>query len=134
MVEESVAETGSVVLELPVEPPDVALPESEEVPGTDELLTAKVLGSMVGMVLVTGLITQLIKVLWMRKKDADSIRRMAFIVSAVVVVISKLALDPRFSIADILIIPGNAIIVWLNSMKGYEITFGAAGTPAGKIS
>lgn len=133
VVEGPVAEAPAAAGEtVTVELPDETLPD-EDIPGTDALLTAKLLGSMVGMVLISSLLTQGIKMLFMRSSSAEAIRTMAFIVSAMVVIVAKLVSHTGFEVADILILPGNAIVVWLNAMKSYEFTIGAAGTPAGTI-
>lgn len=101
------------------------------IPGMDQLLTKEVLASMLGMVLAAGLLTQGIKIAFMRKATVESIRIMALIVAAVVVVVAKLIFTPQFEIADIIIIPGNTVIVWLAAMKAYEKTVGVDITPAG---
>ena len=110
-----------------------------EVPGevtpTDidptQLLSKEVLATMTGMILVAGLLTQGVKMVFMRQAGIETIRTMAFVVSVVVVVIAKLVLKSPFEIADVVIIPGNAFVVWFASMKAYEKTLGAAATPAG---
>lgn len=101
------------------------------VPGADQLMTKEVLGSMIGMVLAAGVLTQGIKMIFMRRAQVDTIRTMAFVVSASVVVVAKLIFSPAFEIADIIIVPGNAVIVWLAAMKAYEKTIGVNNTPAG---
>ncbi|MGI6634167.1 MAG: hypothetical protein ACOX7B_03225 [Christensenellales bacterium] len=96
-----------------------------------ELLTKEMLGSQVGMILIAGFLTQGIKLAFMRNSGTDTIRKMALIVSFLVVIVAKLLFGMPFDIADILILPGNAIIIWLATMKGYEQTIGTASTPAG---
>ena len=107
------------------------IPVAGTEPDLSQPLTSEVLTTQLGMILVVNLITQGIKMVFMRKASTESIRNVAFIVSLVVVIIAKLILGTPFGIADILIIPGNAIIVWLSAMKAYEKTIGAAATPAG---
>jgi hypothetical protein len=89
------------------------------------------LGSQVGMILIAGLLTQGVKKGFMRNAGIESIRTMVLIVSFVVVIIAKLILGMPFEIADILILPGNAIIVWLATIKGYEQTLETTSTPVG---
>lgn len=96
-----------------------------------QLISAEVLATMTGMILVAGVITQGVKMVFMRSAGTGAIRTMAFVVAVVVVVIAKIVLQSPFEIADIVVIPGNSFIVWFASMKAYEKTFGAADTPAG---
>ena len=96
-----------------------------------KLLGKEVLATMTGMILVAGLLTQGVKMVFMRRAGIETIRTMAFIVSVLVVIVAKLVLKSPFEIADILIIPGNSFIVWFAAMKAYEKTIGAAATPAG---
>jgi hypothetical protein len=103
-------------------------------PDLSQLLTKEVLATMAGMVLVTSILTQGIKVVFLRNAGIETIRTVAFIVSLVVVVLSKLVLQAPLSMADILIIPGNAVLVWLSAMKAYEQTLGTASTPAGNTN
>lgn len=99
-----------------------------------QLLGKEVLATMTGMILVAGLLTQGVKMIFMRRAGIETIRTMAFIVSVLVVIIAKLVLKSTFEIADIVIIPGNSFIVWFAAMKAYEKTIGAAATPAGNAS
>ena len=97
----------------------------------DQLLTPQVLTTLAGMVLVAGLLTQGIKQLFLKNAEVGKVRIAAAVVALLVVVIAKIVSQNTFEIADILILPGNAVIVWLTSMKGYEQTVGMASTPAG---
>lgn len=104
-----------------------------EAPDLNQLLTKEVLATMAGMVLLTAILTQGIKMLIMRNSDVTAIRTMAFIVAAVVTLVAKLIFSLPFEVADILIIPGNALLVWWSSMKGYEWIVGLPNTPAGNV-
>lgn len=113
-----------------------AVPEAPgEVAPTDldptQLLSPAVFATMTGMILVAGLLTQGVKMVFMRNAGIETIRTMAFIVSVIVVIIAKLVLKSPFEIADIVLIPGNSFIVWFAAMKAYEKTIGASATPAG---
>lgn len=107
-----------------------AVPES---PDLVNLLTKEVLATVTGMVLVAGVLAQGIKMLFMRNTDVTAVRLMAFIVSAVIVIIAKLTFAPGFEIADVIIVPANIFIVWATSAKAYEITLGKPDTPAGFV-
>ena len=48
-----------------------------------------------------------------------------------VTLVAKLIFSLPFEVADILIIPGNALLIWWASMKGYEQVIGLPTTPAG---
>lgn len=106
-----------------------AVPGGPELP--TELLTKEILATMVGMVLVTGLLSQVIKLVFMKRASAEGIRIMVLVVAVAVALIGKLVLKLPFEVADIIIVPGNAALVWLATMKLYESTFGVANTPAG---
>lgn len=108
-----------------------AVPVTEAPADLTQLLTKEVLATMAGMVLLTAILTQGIKMLVMRHSDVTAIRTMAFIVAAVVTLVAKLIFSLPFEVADILIIPGNALLVWWASMKGYEQIAGLPDTPAG---
>lgn len=101
------------------------------VPDLTQLLTKEVLATMAGMVLLSAILTQGIKVLFMQHAGVGAIRTMAFTVAAVVTLVAKLIFSLPFEVADILIIPGNALLVWWASMKGYEQVIGLPSTPAG---
>jgi hypothetical protein len=111
-----------------------AVPVEDATPDLTQLLTKEVLATMAGMVLLTAILTQGIKMLFMRNSEVTAIRTMAFIVAAVVTVVAKLIFSLPFEVADILILPGNALLVWWASMKGYEQIIGAASTPAGNVN
>lgn len=111
-----------------------AVPAEGASPDLTQLLTKEVLATMAGMVLLTAILTQGIKMLFMRNSEVTAIRTMAFIVAAVVTVVAKLIFSLPFEVADILILPGNALLVWWASMKGYEQIIGAASTPAGNVN
>ena len=111
-----------------------AVPAESASPDLTQLLTKEVLATMAGMVLLTAILTQGIKMLFMRNSEVTAIRTMAFIVAAVVTVVAKLIFSLPFEVADILILPGNALLVWWASMKGYEQIIGAASTPAGNVN
>lgn len=98
------------------------IPVAGTEPDLSQPLTSEVLTTQLGMILVVNLITQGIKMVFMRKASTESIRNVAFIVSLVVVIIAKLILSTPF---------GVAIIVWLSAMKAYEKTIGTAATPVG---
>lgn len=108
-----------------------AVPAEGAAPDLTQLLTKEVLATMAGMVLLTGILTQGIKMLLMKNAQVHTVRSMAFIVAAVVTLVAKLIFSMPFEVSDILIIPGNAIIVWWASMKGYEQIVGLPATPAG---
>jgi hypothetical protein len=108
-----------------------AVPVEDATPDLTQLLTKEVLATMAGMVLLTAILTQGIKMLFMRNSEVTAIRTMAFIVAAVVTVVAKLIFSLPFEVADILILPGNALLVWWASMKGYEQIIGSPSTPAG---
>jgi hypothetical protein len=108
-----------------------AVPAEGASPDLTQLLTKEVLATMAGMVLLTAILTQGIKMLFMRNSEVTAIRTMAFIVAAVVTVVAKLIFSLPFEVADILILPGNALLVWWASMKGYEQILGSPTTPAG---
>lgn len=107
------------------------LPTGVTEAGSAELLTKELLGTQLGMILVANTLTQLIKRIFMRKAGIEAVRTMAFIVSLAVVVLAKVIMGNIFEVADILIVPGNAYIIWLSAMKNYEISLGTAATPAG---
>ncbi len=109
----------------------VALAEAVDAVPEDQLLTKEALATMGGMVLVTAILTQGIKMLLMQASSTHAIRIMAFIVAAAVTVVAKLIFGLPFEVADILILPGNALLVWWASMKGYEQILGSPSTPAG---
>lgn len=100
-------------------------------PDLTKLLTKETLATMAGMVLLTAILTQGIKMLFMQTANAHAIRIMAFIVAAVVTLVAKLIFGLPFEVADLLILPGNALLVWWASMKGYEQILGSPTTPAG---
>lgn len=103
----------------------------DAVPDLTQLLTKEVLATMAGMVVLTGILTQGIKLLIMKDADVTSTRTMAFAVASVVTIMAKLIFSMPFEVADILILPGNALLVWWASMKGYEQLAGVPTTPAG---
>ena len=84
-----------------------------------------------GMVLVASILTQGVKMLFLKNAEVGKIRIAAAVVALLVVIIAKLISSNPFEIADIVVLPGNALIVWFSSMKGYEQVVGLPGTPAG---
>lgn len=110
--------------------------DADPVPGLptelNQLITKEVLGTLTGMIAITMGLTQGIKMLFMRNAQPESIRLMAFIMAAVVSIIAKLIFSMPFDLADVVIMPVNALIVWWASMKGYEQMFGLPSTPAGR--
>ncbi len=119
-----------MALMLVMMPAVMAEPVTAE-PDAYQMLTKEVLTTQVGMILVASILTQGIKRVFLRNAGTETVRTVAFVVSLAVVIISKLILATPFEIADVLIIPGNAVIVWLSAMKAYEQTLGTASTPAG---
>lgn len=110
-----------------------AVPAEGAAPDLTQLITKEALGTIAGMILVTAALTQGIKVLVLRNAEVHTIRLVAFIVAATVITIAKLIFSMPFEIADIVIMPVNALIVWWSAMKGYEQTVGLASTPAGNV-
>lgn len=96
-----------------------------------QLLTKEVLATMSGMVLLTGILTQGIKMLLLRDASVAVTRGVAFVVAAMVTLMAKLIFSLPFEVADALILPGNALLVWWASMKAYEQIAGIPTTPAG---
>ena len=96
-----------------------------------ELLDEQVLATFGGMVALTMLLAEGIKLAFMKNLGIDSARIMVFIVAIVVVVMAKLIGPNSLALSDTLLLPGNAIGVWLSATKLYERFFGTAGTPAG---
>lgn len=96
-----------------------------------ELLDQQVLATFGGMVALTMLLSEGIKLVIMKNFRVDSVRIVVFIISTVVVVMAKLIGPNPLALSDMLLIPGNAIGVWLSATKLYERFFGAASTPAG---
>lgn len=86
---------------------------------------------MGGLVVVTMLFAQGIKLLFMRACQLEAIRRMVYIVAFVVTIAAKVMVAPRFELADLLILPANGMIVALAGMKAYEKYLGVPQTPAG---
>jgi hypothetical protein len=114
--------------------PAVLAEAVDAVPEITELMTKEVLATMAGMVILTAILTQGIKMLFLPNAETKTTRTMAFIVAAVVTVMGKLIFSLPFEIADILILPGNAVLIWWASMKGYEQFFGKPTTPAGNAT
>ena len=129
-----VAMLAMVMMTLPAAAAEAvdAVPVTEPDPASwDQLLTPQVLTTLAGMVLVASILTQGIKVLFLKDAEVSTIRIAAAVVALLVVVIAKLISQNPFEIADIVVLPGNAIIVWFSSMKGYEQVAGLPNTPAG---
>lgn len=108
-----------------------AVPPEANPASWDQLLTPQVLTTLAGMVLVAGILTQGVKMLFLKNAEVGTVRISAAVIALLVVVIAKLISQNPFEIADIVVLPGNALIVWFSSMKGYEQTIGLATTPAG---
>lgn len=114
---------------------EVVYPVPEELPFNPaspvELLDEQVMATFGGMVALTMLLAEGIKLAFFKNLGIDSARIMVFIVAIVVVVMAKLIGPNPLALSDILLLPGNAIGVWLSATKLYERFFGTAGTPAG---
>ena len=108
-----------------------AVPVELDPASWDQLLTPQVLTTLAGMVLVASILTQGVKMLFLKNAEVSKIRIAAAVVALLVVIIAKLISSNPFEIADIVVLPGNALIVWFSSMKGYEQVVGLPGTPAG---
>lgn len=108
-----------------------AVPMELDPASWDQLLTPQVLTTLAGMVLVASILTQGVKMLFLKSAEVGKIRIAAAVVALLVVIIAKLISSNPFEIADIVVLPGNALIVWFSSMKGYEQVVGLPGTPAG---
>lgn len=110
--------------------------DADPVPGLptemNQLITKEVLGTLTGMVAIAMGLTQGVKMLFMRNAQPETVRMMAFFMAAIVTVISKLIFSMPFDLADVIVMPINALIVWWASMKGYEQMFGLPSTPAGR--
>lgn len=96
-----------------------------------ELLDQQVLLTFGGMVALTMLLSEGIKQVFLKNLRVDSVRIMVFIIAIVVVAMAKLIGPNPLVLSDMLLLPGNAIGVWLSATKLYERFFGAASTPAG---
>lgn len=126
-----------MIMLIPAAMAEALTPITEELPfdpsGPTQLLDETVLLTFFGMVAVTLLLSQGIKLLIMKNASGDTIRTMVFFVALVVVLLSKLISAEPFKVSDILLIPGNAVGVWFSGLKVYEKFFGSPETPAGTI-
>ena len=118
---------GAMAEAVDVEPED--LPFNPALPV--QLLDEQVLATFGGMVALTMMLTEGIKLMFMKNLGIDAARIMVSIVAIIVVVTAKLIGNNPFTLSDILLLPGNAIGVWLSATKLYERFFGSANTPAG---
>ena len=118
---------GAMAEAVDVEPED--LPFNPALPV--QLLDEQVLATFGGMVALTMMLSEGIKLMFMKNLGIDAARIMVSIVAIIVVVTAKLIGNNPFTLSDILLLPGNAIGVWLSATKLYERFFGSANTPAG---
>ena len=86
------------------------------------------------MVALTMILAEGIKLAFLKNLGIDAARIMVFIVAVVVVVVAKLIGPNPIAASDALLLPGNAVGVWLSATKLYEKYFGSAGTPAGPVA
>jgi hypothetical protein len=99
-----------------------------------QILDGQVLTTFGGMVALTMMLAEGIKRVFMKNIGVDAARIMVFIVAVVVVAVAKLIGPNPLAPADIILLPGNAVGVWLSATKLYEKIFGTAGTPAGSAA